>query len=181
MRRKSVTTEMMMGYIAEALFLLMKHQSFTDITIGDISEKAGVNRCTYYRHFKSKEDILSWFLDRMMGEYIAQIDSEADRRQHYGSMFRFFTGYQTELLLIWNSGLSALLLNTLHRYLKPFVLDKGTVLEEYTVAYHVGGVLNHLLLWFSRGMCDTPEEMADIVMTIMPMEFEPFLLRKKDN
>ena len=46
MRRKNITSEMMMGYIQQALLLLMKDKAYPDITIGEITAKAGVNRST---------------------------------------------------------------------------------------------------------------------------------------
>lgn len=73
MRRKSTTSEMMKQYIVEALFRLMKKKPFAEITIGEITKTAGVNRSTYYRHFESKEDILYYFLDGVMREYVAGI------------------------------------------------------------------------------------------------------------
>ena len=44
MRRKNLTSEMMMSYIAEALVLLMQQKPYSEITIGEITKKAGVNR-----------------------------------------------------------------------------------------------------------------------------------------
>ncbi len=69
MRRKNITSEMMMSYIAEALLLLMKDKNYNDITIGEITERAGVNRSTYYRHFETKESIIQFYLDSIMEEY----------------------------------------------------------------------------------------------------------------
>ena len=51
----------MMEYITDALLLLMKHKNFNDITIGEITKKAGVNRSTYYRHFSTKESIIKFY------------------------------------------------------------------------------------------------------------------------
>ena len=40
MRRKNITSEMMMEYIEQALLLLMKDKAYPDITIGEITAKA---------------------------------------------------------------------------------------------------------------------------------------------
>ena len=58
MRRKNTTTYMMKEYITEALLQLMKKKEFEKLTIEEITSKAGVNRSTYYRNFKSKEMII---------------------------------------------------------------------------------------------------------------------------
>ena len=69
MRRKNITSEMMMEYIEQALLLLMKDKAYPDITIGEITAKAGVNRSTYYRHFDTKESIIHSYLDSIMETY----------------------------------------------------------------------------------------------------------------
>ena len=58
MRRKNTTHEMMMGYMSTALLELMIEKDYTKISIGEIAKKAGVDRSSYYRHFKSKDDII---------------------------------------------------------------------------------------------------------------------------
>ena len=45
-------------WIFEALILLMKKTKFQDITISDITAKAGVARLTFYRNYNSKEEII---------------------------------------------------------------------------------------------------------------------------
>ena len=52
MRRKNTTTEMMMGYMCSALLELMLEKDYAKISIGEIAKKAGVDRSSYYRHFK---------------------------------------------------------------------------------------------------------------------------------
>lgn len=47
MRKKNTTTEMMKGYIADSLLHLMSTKPYNDITIAEITKKAGVNRSTY--------------------------------------------------------------------------------------------------------------------------------------
>jgi len=47
MRRKNITSEMMMDYIAEGLLRLMNDKPYAKISVLDICEKAGVNRSTY--------------------------------------------------------------------------------------------------------------------------------------
>ena len=68
MRRKNTTTEMMMGYMCSALLELMLEKDYAKISIGEIAKKAGVDRSSYYRHFKSKEDIISFFFDMVLKE-----------------------------------------------------------------------------------------------------------------
>ena len=45
-------------YIYEALIELMRHKPYGEITITDITKKAGVSRMAYYRNYQDKDDIL---------------------------------------------------------------------------------------------------------------------------
>ena len=56
-------------YIIEALLLLMKKKRYTDIKIADITNKAGVNRVTFYRNFSSKEEVITVYLERSFNDW----------------------------------------------------------------------------------------------------------------
>lgn len=57
--------------IANTLIELMKYEEYEKITIKDISDSSKINRSTYYRNFKSKEDIIKYKLELIMDEFIA--------------------------------------------------------------------------------------------------------------
>lgn len=44
--------------LSEALVSLMVAREFADITVGDVLERAGIGRTTFYTHFRNKEDLL---------------------------------------------------------------------------------------------------------------------------
>lgn len=48
-------------YIVQALFKLMKEYNYDKISVTDIVKKAGVGRATFYRYFKSKEDVILYY------------------------------------------------------------------------------------------------------------------------
>ena len=52
--------------IIEAFLDLIKHSSFETITVKDITEKATVNRATFYRHFPDKYALLDEICNRSM-------------------------------------------------------------------------------------------------------------------
>lgn len=51
------TTKLMMAY---ALVELLKTKPLSKITINDIAEKCGINRMTFYYHFKDIYELVSW-------------------------------------------------------------------------------------------------------------------------
>lgn len=48
--------------LSEALLKLLEVKPLSDITISELTKEAGVVRNTYYAHFETKEDILSYHL-----------------------------------------------------------------------------------------------------------------------
>lgn len=99
-----------MGYIQQALLLLMKDKAYPDITIGEITAKAGVNRSTYYRHFDTKESIIHSYLDSIMETYqkrFQQLHSQ-DFTLYLRTMFETFYENKENLTHIHQSGLPGL-------------------------------------------------------------------------
>ena len=49
--------------LAEGLKRCMKECDFEKVRVGDICEKSGISRQTFYRHFKDKYDLLNWYFE----------------------------------------------------------------------------------------------------------------------
>ena len=43
-----------------------------------------------------------------------------------------------------------------------------TKARQYKASYHIGGIYNNLLLWFSHRMSETPAKMAKIILSYRP-------------
>ena len=61
--------------LAKALLSLMLKKPFDDISISDISSKAGLARQTFYTNFSKKEDIIVYLLSEFFKRYTAHINS----------------------------------------------------------------------------------------------------------
>ena len=171
MRRKNITGEMMMDYITGALLILMKNKAYDRISIGEITEKAGVNRSTYYRHFETKESVIRYYYDKIMQEYMNEVHrrSVIDDESYLHIMFSTFFEHKEDLLLIHQAGLSVFLLDVL---LKWFHFDEienlASAEQQFKSSYHIGGIYSNMLLWFSHGMRESPKEMTSIAMSYRP-------------
>ena len=171
MRRKSTTSAMMKSFITESLLLLMNQKPFEEITVREIVQKAGVNRSTYYRHFERKEDIIFYFLD-CLSKDILKWDKEQkpEFNEHLVNVYRHYDGCKEQMLAIYKNGLSYLFLDVLKKYLGSDKPEDKNLDMQYNIAFHIGGTFNHFLLWFSRDMADSPEEMAEHTLAVLPKE-----------
>ena len=57
-------------YIVTALFKLMNVYEYENIRVKEIAEKAGVGRATFYRYFKSKEDVIVYYFEHNTREFV---------------------------------------------------------------------------------------------------------------
>lgn len=169
MRRKSITSEMMKSYIIDALLILMENENFTDITVGEIVKKAGVNRSTYYRHFTNKEDVIKTFLSNISKD-ILEWDkaTESTFEEHLINVYRHYSKHKKQMMTIYKNNLSILFLDVLEEYLGADSHSCEQAATQYDIAFHIGGTFNHFMLWFSREMKDSPEEMASYTLSILP-------------
>ena len=57
-------------YIVTALFKLMNEYDYTKISVSDIAQKAGIGRATFYRYFKSKEEVIIYYFQHHTREFV---------------------------------------------------------------------------------------------------------------
>lgn len=168
MRRKDLDAATIEASITRALLALMAEDDFDKLTVTQVTQRAGVDRTTYYRHFKSKEQVVERLLDGIVQE---QIDSyRAGGERAFGAyllaIFTTLYRHKGELLAIHRAGQSHLMLGVLNRRFRFGAHVEGMPLaRRYETAYAVGGIYNDLVLWFDRGMAETPEQMVRIALT----------------
>ncbi len=144
-------------YIEEALLKLMKEKEFKNITITDITNKAGVSRISFYRKFSSKEEIIKNYLSKALKDWGKRWEESGDTNIAY-QLFKFYYEQKQVLPLLYESNLQYLLeenilvacgyqedMNEIEAYIKVMI------------AYIIYGWCTE---WYKRGMKETPEEMA---------------------
>lgn len=178
MRRKNTTSDMMKGYMAEALILLMEKKKYTDISVSEITDKAGVNRSTFYRNFNSKDDILKYYFNQIIYKHYVSVPPDPTSIPEYLlNTFTHYYGYKKELLLMYKAKVTHILLESLNETFSAVHTDT-TVVGRYATRYHTGGIYNAFLLWFDGGMKETPLEMAEITYSYYPSNLRPYMWSK---
>lgn len=164
-------------WIVKALLILMRTKKYSDITIKELAEKAGVNRKTFYRNFKTKEDVLHFYLDITCRDYISNLKNESVLTTFSVAKAYFVTCklHSDFLNLLDCNNLLPLLLMVFDEYLpmlhKMFednrTADNPVYYSEYALSFLTGGFWNISIKWIRNGAHETPEEMAQIVETLM--------------
>jgi len=60
-------------FIRDAFFALIQEKGFDAVMIGDITERAMINRSTFYRHYKDKFDLAEKCLDEPFAALMAEM------------------------------------------------------------------------------------------------------------
>ena len=163
--------------IVQRLIELMKTHEFEEITVKNISELAEVNRSTYYRNFKSKEDIIKYKLESMMDEYLEEFESKHDRTKesYIRTILETFLKHEEFLKIIHKQNQSYILQKVLVNYFNN-ILREASKKEMYQVYYHIGGIYNFTICWIENDMKDQPESLAKIGAEITS-NIEPYLIK----
>jgi AcrR family transcriptional regulator len=159
-------------WLTESLLVLLRKKTYEELTIGEIAEKAGLSRRTFYRQYPSKEALLYDALREVFDEYADSLGTEKDLS--LASIARvFFDFWRQRLALLRSldrSGLLPFLLEAMNKGL-PGIYERvnknpneyGSAEDRrYVLAFGCGGFWNLLILWMHEGAGKDPEELAAI-------------------
>lgn len=153
-----------------ALAALCRQKAYKDISISDICTEAGYNRSTFYRSFKTKEDlILQEFKTRAKESFlkhIPNINSVTDDEFRYMNteLFRYIQTIPELIDLVQKASVEGELVRSYIDLLSANGLPEE---EWYFYIYHVRGYLEIVLDWVRDGMRKTPEYMGNLVTRIV--------------
>lgn len=166
-------------WIIDALFDLIGRRDYHDITIARIVDKAGLGRRTFYRYFKTKDEVVEYTAGLLMGEFAELVLAEhADTLETImKSYFEFWENYMDVLILLKK----AHLLYFIEDNMLPLVcgvaqkaghipadLSEEKLLEKYEqykfeFAFKLSGIWKVTLLWCEEYPRKTPEEMGRLI------------------
>lgn len=160
-------------YLAHALIDLMEKKPLEEISITELTKKAGVSRMSYYRSFTSKRHILEEYLQgivhrfRMEGEKNGYLGKDHGYEQLLYA-FRFFRHHSRYALCLHNANLSSILLDGLNKYMEQYILPPKADFAQRCKTYAYAGALYNLYIqWLMDGMQESEEKMAEITFRVM--------------
>ncbi|GAA0399250.1 TetR/AcrR family transcriptional regulator [Paenibacillus motobuensis] len=172
--------------IMEAFILLMEEKGFEAITVSDLTEKADINRGTFYQHYKDKYDLLEqgeeeifeglkkivdtfWHNENYDYEEVMNVD---DLLPLSIQLFEFI-GDNSKFIkvLLGAKGNSAfqnklknvIMDNLLLRFSQFLKEDHVIVPPDYLLAYIGSAHLGLIQHWLECGMDRSPEDIARIL------------------
>lgn len=157
-------------YIVEALFRLMETKPFSEITVTELTRKAGVGRVTFYRNFKDKESVIIYFFDRHKTRFGLQRSvaprNDADYYDKIRDVMNTLRTYKHTLRLILSSHLEYLYLDYLNENFARDFRENYDAASLTPYAYS-GALFNVSMQWLKTDCAEPSECVADALFTEM--------------
>ena len=169
---------------------LLTKKKYSKITIKDIIDEANIGRTTFYEHFETKDALLSEMCSNLFHHIFS---TEADKENHHNfplnhgdsrtvvthilyhlqegsqSMLRLMTGESSEIFLFY---FRSYLKEMIMPFLTHEMQQKNMNIPEDFLENHItGSFLNMVQWWVSRGMKQSPEDLANYFLAVI----EPIL------
>ena len=160
-----------------ALLDLMKKKPYKDITVSELSEYCGYDRRTYYRYFKTMDDVIRLHCAYLLKEMAEIMISKGMLTPETGflSYFEFWDRHRDFLILLDQQGLlyflgelqNSLLYQqvglSMHSDL-PDELSDTSEFSQFAFHFMLGGVWSSLVFWVRSGMKQTPEQLTKHIL-----------------
>lgn len=153
----------------ESLLKISKIKDYNDIDISEICRDAGYNRSTFYRIYKSKDELLVDGIRSYTFEYFKLVPQGAGFGQDYINnvtiLFEYIKKDKDIFLLMHKSKLEFRLYEVL-KTIFPLPNDYGKD-QPYFIAFQSNGLLALIYEWIDKGMKESPEYMGNLMANII--------------
>lgn len=170
-------------WIIEALFELLKTRAYHDITISQIVKKADLGRRTFYRYFKTKDEVVEYTVKLLMDDFADTImKNRADTQETITiAYFEFWEKYIDTLLLLNKAHLLYFIEDHMQSLIYgvakkvghvPDTLSEAEIRQyydqyKYAFAIKLAGFWRATVLWALEQPRRTPEEMSRLINDIL--------------
>ena len=162
--------------LVHTLLELMAEKPYSKLSVANICERSGVARPTFYLHYRSKDDLLRYYIEQLFTEFAKKIDPiltaspNVDTRI-YQLMFEVWQEHSDLAKLLVQPDVEAILLiefktyvgQTIDRYSEAHNVHFGNSgYIQYVIDYLAGASLAVIVRWIREDFRQTPEELAEL-------------------
>jgi len=159
--------------IFDSLVILLRTKKIEDISVSELTQKAGFSRMAFYRNYDSLMDVILKHFDEKPLGYAEEFDVEHyDMHDHATCCFAYFKENQEIINYLIQEGKSNLLLEYVDKHIKTTfrpVLKSFGVNQEYEITVLSGVIFMILNDWAKKGMIEDSAIKARQVFTIFDM------------
>lgn len=181
MRDTSARMKQTKDSIAESLVSLIENNNYDEITIQEVASGCNISRRTVYRHFRTKDEILSYSFRSCLiklADYISLQDTK-DLHKLCLTYFKFWEENMDRLLMMNDAGVlfrfgsefdslvSVIADRMLSRASGAPLSPEEISMFRYKFAYETAGFWQITEIWSQEQPRRSAEEMAEIMVKIV--------------
>lgn len=181
MRDTSARMKQTKDSIAESLVFLIENNNYDEITIQEVASGCNISRRTVYRHFRTKDEILSYSFRSCLiklADYISLQDTK-DLHKLCLTYFKFWEENMDRLLMMNDAGVlfsfgsefdslvSVIADRMLSRASSVPLSPEEISMFRYKFAYETAGFWQITEIWSQEQPRRSAEEMAEIMVKIV--------------
>ena len=181
MRDTSARMKQTKDSIAESLVSLIENNNYDEITIQEVASGCNISRRTIYRHFRTKDEILSYSFRSCLiklADYISLQDTK-DLHKLCLTYFKFWEENMDRLLMMNDAGVlfrfgsefdslvSVIADRMLSRASSAPLSPEEISMFRYKFAYETAGFWQITEIWSQEQPRRSAEEMAEIMVKIV--------------
>lgn len=170
-KHESKQSQQSKRFLLTALLQLLETKPYAEVSISEITERAGVSRQTFYRNFKTKDELITHHLEHIIAKFweTVMLGGEAGvQPAQFATGIRYWRGPDGATIRKFsNAEIGSLIVATFHRYLIGYFAEKHPVTDpvkalhrRYALKFLAGGLYIMLYDWASHDMPLPAEELA---------------------
>ncbi len=160
--------------LSETLLKLMLYKPFKDITVSDITSRAGLSRQTFYTNFQRREDILVYLLHGLFRRYLTKLTASAPEPEELLIDYFLFWGDSRDFLtLLFRQEMGYLYQDCNRSFFveDTQILDPLFQCEPWQLPYikaSVAGVTYELMyMWLTQGQGLTVDTLGTVTRNLL--------------
>lgn len=161
-------------YIVQALFKLMAEYEYGKISVIDIVNKAGVSRATFYRNFKKKEDVISYYFMHHTEEFALNNRYYPRCKKDYiktvTNVMTAFKQQMQPLKLIKKARLEYVYLDYLNDSFSDKFENEYPQSNKYQPYIYAGLLFNVSMAWLDSDCAEPIENLAELIVNAIYFE-----------
>lgn len=152
--------------LAASMKKLMSQKPFAKISVGDICEECGMNRKSFYYHFKDKYDLVNWIF---CVDFIGRINLESYEAEWnlLDDLCRYFYAerefYSNALQIEGQNSFKEYFFETLRPVIVFYMQSafSRSVKKDFYVTFFCDGFLSAIARWLQEGSVIPPDEFIE--------------------
>lgn len=167
---------------AQSVKDIMEKRPLDKITVTDIVKHSGMTRQTFYRYFKDKYDLVNWYFEKLADKSFRQIGDSSTLREGLIKKFSFLLSDKVFFMQAFQSKdynnvenydyqcILEFYQNIIQKKIGDIPSDVQFLLEMYC-----HGSITMTVEWAIHGMKESPEALADLLISALPPKLEVLL------